>query len=402
MKNRFSNLSLQRKIGISISFFTVLLLILRFSNNVSYPIYENVMIISVLLLMISTAILNNKILQSIQCHLFIILGLFYIHSEWKGFTGYWMFINGIILFYKYGYMNKNMVFKSILVGAVFLANLVISISLSLSSFNIIYVIAYSLFTLFSFVILYFLFEEQILKLLSENKEVNEKLLSIKSVSIVGERASSIVHSLKNNISQLNASVMCIEEGVSKDTGIKNLKNIIHEMTKRIDTIMLVSKSSYSTEETVFDAAKLLDGIMSLFLCERTFFELIKVNIDIKETYLKAVEIEFIMLIENIIKNSIEAIFEKDESGTLTVFLNNEYLEIINSGGSITQCKGCKALNDCAKECKVFNRIGNTSKKSGSGNGVSQIFKTVSKNNWTIKLTNLEYGVSYKIYFKEKT
>lgn len=395
----------QKKIGIILSLFSFAVLLLRFFTSSNFIGLETLLILAVSLILLASMFIENNIFKIIQCILLMFLGSFYIIKETNTFFGYWIYINFLILSYKYGYFNKNLNLK------VLISLIPLFISLTLATLIVLnsgnpwqFILGYLAFGGVSFLLLYILFEEDLINAVKEKEEINKALLEVKSISIIGERASSIVHSLKNNISQLNASLMYIEENIDREKGIKNIKQIIREINKRVDTIMLVSKSSYSSEKTIFDSSVVLESILSLFMCERTFVALINLETNLKkEVYLESVEIEFIMVVENIIKNSIEAIIEKEElgrMGNLLIILTNDYLEIKNSGNPIHQCKNCK-FKRCSKECKVFNRIGNTSKKKGSGNGITQIFKTVNKNKWEIKISNLPDGVSYKIYFKEQ-
>ena len=390
-------LTKQKKLGIILAFFALYIFIFRILKFGFFDI-ENLVTFFAFSTILFTIISESSVAKVIQPLILVLIGLIYVYLENTTFFGYWIFINGCLILYKYNLLSKRFYLKSTLLC--FLLVITLFLASVFNAMPIVWFLGYMFFSIVSIVIVYIIFEEDIQKLLKENKEVNQNLLQIKSVSIIGERASSIVHSLKNNLSQLDAALLYIDEDIDRAKGVASIRDIIREMTRRVDNIMLVSKASYNTEIGLFDASRLLDSILSLFLCEKTFVALTTVKIDIMpEVYLKCIEIHFIMLVENIIKNSIEAIIENDKPGEIHIRLDTGSLEITNNGGPVRQCHGCHKT-DWSRQCAVFDRIGNTSKANGSGNGMPQIFKTVNENNWHIKISNKEGHVSYKITFQD--
>ncbi len=127
------------------------------------------------------------------------------------FFGMWFFVLGIILLYKYGFLNHGAPLKLLLVSVYFLPFLVFSVLTNEGlTGSTIRVANYAIFLVSCLAFLYFIFEEELRDLLASNRTkdaelaVKESELTIQAaeiarlepLTVLGERVAHVAHSFK--------------------------------------------------------------------------------------------------------------------------------------------------------------------------------------------------------------
>jgi sensor histidine kinase regulating citrate/malate metabolism len=146
--------------------------------------------------------------------------------------------------------------------------------------------------------------------------------------------------------------------------------------------------------------RLLDGIKLVYLEEKVFVQNAKYELDCAPGVLvKASRWDVILLLENLLKNAIEAIVEAKKYGLIAIKLQPGLLTVLSDGGPIKACNGCPLAGkgNCL-DCPVFSKGGYTTKKTGSGTGLAQVFSAVRAQKWGIAVECGPDTSSFKISF----
>jgi sensor histidine kinase regulating citrate/malate metabolism len=88
------------------------------------------------------------------------------------------------------------------------------------------------------------------------------------------------------------------------------------------------------------------------------------------------------MVENILKNALEAILEKGAHGNIRIDLSEGKLTLANNGGAIVKCIDCQ---DSCLNCRKYGHPGQTSKAERTGHGLAQVFGTCRRNGWDLKM-----------------
>lgn len=308
------------------------------------------------------------------------------------FFGMWMLVIAVTLVIKIDPFPK---YRNILFLACLLYTAPWLYVLAVRETNEIYTLArmfnYLGFLIVAILTLYFLFEEELRELMASSEKKDATLADqaatiarLEPLSVLGERVAYVTHSFKNNLSQIGTALYYLEQGKDPEKAKQKIEQFAKAMNERIDNILMVSRAGADQSVEVFDAARVLSGMNQVYLTEPRFLQQAKVELDIAEaTPVEAVRWDFLLLAENILKNALEALTEKSTYGTIRVTLKDRKLTLANNGGAMPLCGSC--THDSCLDCPKYGRPGQTSKQTGSGHGLAQVFATCRKYGWTLKI-----------------
>jgi len=310
---------------------------------------------------------------------------------------------GILLLQRFGFLQKHFVLKCVLILLwltpwVILRDQVkthVSVAVSLNTI---------LFLSVNVVMLYILFEEEIRDLLATNKSKDRALAEqaaeiarLEPLSVLGERVAHVVHSFRNNLNQVGTALFMLEALHSEERAAEKLREFSKNITERIDNILMISRAGVDLEPEVFDVARLFEGLQQVYLSEPSFADHAKTELTLNgPAWVKAVRWDFILMIENILKNAVEAITARGIRGTIRIDLDGHRLTLANNGGAIETCVQC---HDSCLKCPKYGRPGQTTKKGVSGHGLSQVLGTCRKNGWDFRIRTHEDWTLFEIGLK---
>jgi len=260
---------------------------------------------------------------------------------------------------------------------------------------------YLFFLIVGVLTLYVLFEEEIRKLTRTNHEneaaISErdaKILKLEPLSELGQRVAHVTHSFKNNLSQLHAIATILETTHDVEAGVKLIREVSNSLDDRIENILLVSQAGQNPTMETFDVARVLEGMKFIYLSEHSFQTKVRSEMNLEGSLMiTAVRWDFILMIENLVKNAYEAISTRSERGNLKITLLGGLLTIANDGGAMERCKECTGY---CLNCPHYGFPGKTSKKHGSGLGLTQVFDTCRKYGWSLRIRTDEPWTSFQI------
>jgi signal transduction histidine kinase len=389
-------LTKQKRIGVILSLFAFFVFTVQSIQSFLAP--ENIISLITGILMVGSIIYENRFFKSIQGGLLLAIGLFYTYTYTDNLFGYWIYFIGSTVLYKYGLLNNRIKLKAFLYTLIYSVVLILTVLIGKEPVSLL--VRYAAFSLVSGILIFILFEEEIINLLKLNKKTEEELIGLQPIVLLGEKTSAIVHSFKNLFSQLNTATYFIKEDIDKEKGIATLEKVIGMLHKRMDALLSISKAGYTLEKKVIDISQTLHNINYILLEDNEFKRNAKIELEIlPDVYVETIELEFILMMENILKNAIDALLEIKKYGLITIYLDHEKLEITNNGGAITTCKNCNTIS--CLHCKKYEKIGYTTREGGSGNGMFQILRTVKHNNWDILIRGFDNKTQITIYIKKR-
>jgi signal transduction histidine kinase len=347
----------------------------EFATIYSFP----VLLLAVLCLL--TAWVNGWWARAVQCFLFVAVGTISLLQAPTGGYGIGFFIISIALLFQYGFFRTRPILKIAVVlvnffslsayfGFALEATRTGSITEGLN--NIIYFA-------FVLVIIWLIFSEQIGAYIRRNKKLEDDAVRVRPFVDIGQNVGGLVHNLRNDILLINNSLYFLQknEDSSKET-LDDLQRSVRQLSGRIDRIMFITREKNEAE--LLDVNELIRAVSELFLCVSDFKKQVKLELDLHDSlFLFGEKSELRQVMENLIKNSWEAISGTGKYGTLTIRSRRAdgAIEIVveDTGKGIPACADC-TRGDCM-ECGNF-AVGKSSKPGGSGYGIVYVRKTVKK------------------------
>lgn len=231
------------------------------------------------------------------------------------------------------------------------------------------------------------------------KTLNELIIkekeSLESFANIGMMLNSMVHNFNNKIVTFLSSEYILttilkkyEQAIepSDMTKIISTCNIVRsssdEMTLMIKDIRNLIKDKTNYNLQTYEINKTIENIAKQFKIAYEKRNII-FNLEKKDDliFIQGNLIQFIQVIENLVKNSIEA----SENPQITIITGKEpqpYIIIKDNGVGIPFCFNCKT-NNCLN-CKEF-QIGKTTKKEGSGTGMIFVQTTLKEMKANLKI-----------------
>jgi signal transduction histidine kinase len=318
----------------------------------------------------------------------------------ESYFGLAFVVLGVLMFHRYGFLVQYFRWKAGLlllwcVAWILAANSLYRQESPAVSVNILAFLTVNL------LILFILFEEEIRDLLAANRHKDAELAAktkeiarLEPLSVLGERVAHVAHSFKNNLNQVSTALFLLEQVQDPERAAAKLREFSKTLDERIENILMVSRAGVDLEPELFDVARLLEGMKQVYLQERTFLERAKTVMSVEGPVLvHAVRWDFLLMVENILKNALEAITEHRGTGTIRIDLARGHLTIANDGGAIPLCRTCG--DDCLN-CTRYGKPGQTTKEGGTGHGLAQVMSTCRNNGWSLKIRTHEDWTIFEI------
>lgn len=354
---------------------------------------------------------ENSIVKSIHVSFLVIAGFITIHFsgignlETNDYTihGEFIVILGVMAAKIYGLIRKRI--RLTLFIITFLC-LVIKFSTHVEYFTsdpssfIFYVILITFFSIFFLLIL----ESEESKMAEEASIICAQWTKEQVYNDIGRSVfSTFMHDYHTDhaIAHLETLEEFIDEG-SKDEAkymIQELRNMLSDDNDNILRVKEKIRLSVKDKPEIIDSKKYISDKVKYFKkayklsdCEITEYYNLDNSFD-----LYVIPIDFIGIIENLIKNAIEA---SGENRSIKVLLSNEEgmgkVTVSNAGDMIPWRNP-----DGSVPIESF-RVGRTTKTKGSGWGVYSIIKRVYANNGSIKVYSIDNETEFAIYLPTKS
>lgn len=173
-----------------------------------------------------------------------------------------------------------------------------------------------------------------------------------------------------------------------------LKDMSTEDHQRLNSVRERVVLSNETGPVTVDAARFIEGVLDKQNNSRGISEVKFVNTIHHQAFISIIRIDFLGIIENILKNSFEATKAENRKITVTLSVKKKSLNIIigNNGVKIPW-----ALGDGRVPLTEF-RPGRTTKKRGTGWGVYTVIRRIQQNRGKLSIYSDDYQTLFSISF----
>jgi len=439
-KISFENLKfrIQKRIGYIFFGFILFMIFLNLFNTIflvgeinKYAIiYQVVLFIEAIIYLWTTRKGHSRIKRIIQILFIILNGLLTLYSDIDQIyfaLSFLVFGALIILQYdlfEHRYINYIIFIIIILVSAVFISQYyfveeqssgtvapLITDPGKLSVYNIIGIITRLMFISLFLVLFPSIYIDQAKFFTDINDLIIKEKESLVLFANIGMMLNSTVHNFNNKIVTFLSSEYIITTTINKYKDILDqkdyqkimttcemVKHSSDEMAATIKDLRNLIKDKTNSNLQTFEVNKITEDIVNQFKISYEKNNVI-FNFTKKEPaiFVKGSSINFVQVIENIIKNAIEStknpVIEL-ESGIYP----NPYIFIKDNGNGIPFCFNCKKI-DCLN-CKEF-QIGKTTKVDGSGTGMVYVQNQLKNMGFKLKIESKEdEGTKVSIIFPQ--
>ncbi|MDQ0214848.1 two-component system, sporulation sensor kinase E [Oikeobacillus pervagus] len=218
----------------------------------------------------------------------------------------------------------------------------------------------------------------IIRDLTEEIEIQEKLKKSDTLNIVGELAAGIAHEIRNPMTALKGFIQLLESDLEDEYGM--YFNVITTELSRIESIItefLILAKPQAIQYKKANITKILQETIELLNAQATMHNVLlklKAEVDLPEIYAEGNQLKQVFI--NIIKNAIEAM---PKGGHIYVKVNQKDQKYI----SISIIDEGIGMSD-----EKLNRLGEpfyTTKDRGTGLGLMVSFKIIKEHNGIVNV-----------------
>jgi signal transduction histidine kinase len=339
--------------------------------------WGNIALLSVVLLSGLTIMLSGRVSELFQILAIFTAAEIAILDGYESFYGIGMYIVAVILVYKYGFLDRYRKIKIASLAVIYIATVEVSAQIkdpgkaAMGFDGILFVMVYLL-------ILWFVFEDQIRRLMTEKSTLEERITRDRPYTEIGESMGGLIHNLKNDVTSISQGLQMLEKGYIDD--VKLIREAAARLYSRVYNTTALLRSRHTEGETRHDGKEIANGIREIFLADRQNVATAEIEIDIPGALpLYGNGEELFQVLENIVKNSFEAIRSSGRYGKVSIRgyedTDHSCLLISNNGGPMSACSHCSTL-----ECMSCPKIGEgkTTKADGSGIGLSYVRRVLRR------------------------
>lgn len=327
-----------------------------------------------------------------------------ILSNYQGFPGIWFLTMSLVLMHKYGFLNKHVYVKVGAIGVWGFGWLSVSVANTpTTDVPFSWVLKIFLFVGMVLFFLYFTFEAELIKLNKERVVMEKEMERKRTLAKIGETTSGVVHSLKNNLNLFNVGLFYIESGTNVEKGVETIKRGVKTMHDRLQSLLEMTRINERGEPELINLERFVYGTFNLLYADSYSRNAIAYLSDPNKSIpIVVAKVPFVMVLENIFQNALEE-FQKQTEPKSDKFVEFEAIQsgfiLRNNAGHFPLCDDCS--NSSCLNCPRFSKIGWTTKKDGSGNGISYIVRTCREFKWDFQIQNLGSDV-VEFIFRWKT
>lgn len=317
---------------------------------------------------------NSRAIRYSQGFLFLIISQLILRESITAFVGAWLLITGTVVLFKYNFFQ----YKHRII-LILLLNLSLMYFAAVKNQETDSLPGLVLLILFSFIVLYYIFEEP-------HQQAIQEIRYLEPLSKIGRNGTAIVHSVKNKLSNLETCINFLRyDLVPQEEIIHKFDASLLELNETVNGLLAISNAGFDGPDEILqhNLSDLLSGLCILLKQDRVLLEHADLNINIQpHVHASFNKFSFILAFENIIQNALDALQQNGSRGQIDIILDQECLEIRNNGGMIPTCISCP--KDC-NSCRLYSKIGRTSKTAGTGVGLPQVIDMANQAGWSIKI-----------------
>ncbi len=409
-KTNYISFRIQQRIGIVLS----IVFLLGFGYNVynlfrdnqeiyfSGVLFRTIFPLACLLLSVLSIFKNKPGFKLIQVLLIYAIGILaVIFSDLLSLHGIIYIIFSLLLAIQFGFFFRYHKTKLVLFFLPFMA--AVGVNSYINNGNIISdIIIMSIITAASIYLFWTIFSDEIDHLTDEKKLLKSEMEKNQVFVKFGINVAGMIHNLKSILH----SVFGFQEIIGETTDMKQIREYLDlqkiasdALFDQIQNLLQTVKLYQQPERTGIDLSRMVELTLEVMNCQMDFKHNIKVDNQCSRTMIYAAPIEIMQLLDNILKNSWEAVRQKKEKNiTIRCIEADNYVKLIisDSGGGIPWFIG-KGRIDILQSKEI--QPGKTTKEKGTGIGLLYSQNLMKELNGAFYLTSTREGTEIELHFK---
>ena len=310
-------------------------------------------------------------------------------NEVGDLTGGAFFCYALILCLQYDFLRSHFVPK--MIGILIVFSAVIMVAAQLQAGAIFPSgIPTILFTVLYIYLIWIAFAEEIREYVRETAALRQEIDKSHVFVEFGKNVTGIVHNLKNKVMALDGYIALLAKFDESDTReyLDGQRAVTQQIKELIDNLMFAVQSRQQVVAQAFSLRKLVRGTVDLFNANESFKNSVQVELNLRVSgWIQAVPLEISQILENLVRNSWEAMEATDES-LLKIDLEREgervILRISDRGPGIDFCSSCTRKN--CLDCRRF-QIGKSRKEDGTGIGLIFVQQALKSAGGTLRISS---------------
>jgi len=319
-----------------------------------------------------------------------------IIADYESVYGLGFVIISIILAHQYGFLRRH--FK-LFVGLILTGTLgLVEFSVHMYEPNAPLLVSISAvaFIFIVYFLIWVCFAKDFQTLAQELKD-NEPLIK------VGRNVSYIIHDFKNDMALLSNFVMMLEKLYIPfdEESLKKLDTYILRLSERTKRLSYAASVVTLDKETVIDIGNILHSAVEILKLDPEVRKRIEITTRIEHRlFFRCIPADLHAMFENLILNARDAVLHSTkEKGSISVSagVENEFflfVDICDTGTGIRSCAGRRCRKNTCIGCPIF-RKGTSSKKEGSGLGMSLVMDILKKYGGNLRIIS-QQGVGTQV------
>ncbi len=294
------------------------------------------------------------------------------------------FLLAAALAYKYGLFNTHPILKlTSVIGTLAISRSIVAIIRD--DISVGRVLNQLVIVSLAIPIVYWLFEDELIRTRREKRRLEQLQQSNQPFVEFGRNVSGIVHDFKNDLGLLHTFGQYLDFSAGEPIEmslVNRYKGYVDRIAMRIRRILMVTQASHQATDKRILLQDLVRSTLYVFQSNLEFKRVVTFDVllEDRELYATMQPAPLISILENLIRNSCEALVESytgdsPPSGkaivTVKLRVRSDAVEIVvaDNGPGIPFCETCRHTN--CLECPNF-AIGKSGKKDGSGIGMFNI------------------------------
>lgn len=333
---------------------------------------------------------NRPFWRYFQVGIFLLVGSALLLINPLGdLTGPMFMVTGIIVGYQYGMLRRHILLKlSVLIALAGVCRIASAFLLPTVGFID---VLFTLLSIFLFAYIYFaLFQEQIQEQRAREQAIRTQLSESEQYSQLGRNVSAILHNMKNVYFALNHGLEMLHSRTDEELRrvkvdrmelISSLRSATESFSEKIENIVEYTGSSRRVDKERIALRWHTARLVDIFCLDKHFQQNVKVELDIpNETVIVAPPVKLNQVLENLLMNSWEAIWDHRGSGrvVLRAYTDSQgetVFRVEDDGGGIPGFEA-SGLNGVSVVESDFFSVGKTTKPHGTGHGMAYVIETM--------------------------
>jgi len=224
--------------------------------------------------------------------------------------------------------------------------------------------------------------------------------------VFGKNTAGLVHDFRNDVNAIHLNIQTMQlrhsRGIKPSTiELDGIERALANLNDRIAKVKYLTSARADKGHELLDMQRVVDSALYPFLISPELRHTILFETEYEgkiETW--GARLQYLQIIENIIRNSCEAIIAetRELQGKVRVSVSNNNGAITflfsDNGPGISFCQNANKNTECAS-CNCF-AIGKSSKSYGSGYGMINIMQSVKELGGTMGIRSTPRGTTIRI------